>query len=235
MLLRHFSVLFKFYIISFGLFCFVFWIVDCCIKTVSLLHYTILRYRWRFTLFLSCVTRQFVTSFESFLRLYFFFVVVVSSAVAHARHSTRPDVAHRRLALRRCSCAFLKQAFVNFSKLRDRSAAGSVSVSSSGCCRYPRSPSENQIKPVRSPAYGCRHSRAEAACASANLRRAYPRRRVYASNQNLECSSGRAPCSQCMSRRHFVSTGFKVIQTACRAVSGSLPTQVKTALNFTHF
>ncbi|XP_038587227.1 heterogeneous nuclear ribonucleoproteins C1/C2 isoform X4 [Micropterus salmoides] len=38
-----------------------------------------------------------------------------------------------------------------------------------------------------------------------------------------------------MSRRHFVSTGFKVIQSACRAVSGSLPTQVKTALNFTHF
>lgn len=37
----------------------------------------------------------------------------------------------------------------------------------------------------------------------------------------------------CASRRHFVSTGFKVIQSACRA--GSLPTQVKTALNFTHF
>lgn len=32
-----------------------------------------------------------------------------------------------------------------------------------------------------------------------------------------------------------MSTGFKVIQSACRAVSGSLPTQVKTALNFTHF
>ncbi|XP_044040788.1 heterogeneous nuclear ribonucleoproteins C1/C2 isoform X2 [Siniperca chuatsi] len=36
-------------------------------------------------------------------------------------------------------------------------------------------------------------------------------------------------------RRHFVSTAFKVVQSACRAVSGSLPTQVKTALNFTHF